>query len=121
MLLLYRERGYMYEPILYKHTEGEGDLKTVKYKHIIGSHGGNLLDDCVVSMDTIKEKIRQEVVKFANDRSKDNKDQLINIGQLSIILDDCQLNGNKLKIHKHVYDYYNKITHAINKIITMTC
>ena len=44
---------------------------------------------------------------------KDNKDQLINIGQLSIILDDCQLNGNKLKIHKHVYDYYNKITHAI--------
>ena len=97
MILLYKERGHLYEPILYRTTNSHvGILK--EYTGITSSFNE--------TFQTIIDCIQDKLVDFNNDNLV--SDKLMDIHELKVVLDVIGL-----PIKKYIYDNYNKITYVV--------
>ena len=97
MILLYKERGHLYEPILYRRFD----------KHIgIITQYSSVFDDQNVHMDNIVTTIQDKINEYNNDISP--SDQLMDLSELTNLM-----NMYDLPIHNYIYDNYNKIIHVI--------
>jgi len=97
MILLYKERGHLYEPILYRRFDNHVGLIT-EY--------GTEFDDQNEQMNIILNAIQRIINKYNDDNP--SSDLLMNLSKLTNLM-----NSLGLPITNHVYDNYNKIIHVI--------
>jgi len=97
MILLYKERGHQYEPILYRRFEHHRGI--LRYYT-------DIFRDQNDTIESIMNNIQDKLDEFNNDTPA--TDQVMSVVELTNIMN--QLN---LPIHTYIYDNYNKIIHIV--------
>jgi len=101
MILLYKERGHLYEPILYRRVDKHVGilLEPVSRRKLV-------YDDQNENMTHIINTIQDKINEYNNDVL--SFDLLMDLSELTHIMDILDL-----PILNHIYDNYNKIIHVI--------
>ena len=97
MILLYKERGHLYEPILYR--------RNGNYKGIIGLYNDSFMDQND-SFSTILLTIQTEIDKYLNNNLE--VDPTMDVEELQNIMIQCNLS-----VQSYIYDNYNKIVYIL--------
>ena len=97
MILIYKERGHLYEPILYRRYDN--------HKGIIGLYNDSFIDQNE-SMTTILTSIQGEIDNYINDNLV--VDTLMDVDELENVMSQC-----KLSVQSYIHDNYNKIVYIL--------